>query len=308
MQLDRTRIAIRERGLLETIDLTLLVIRDFAGPILASALVGIIPLAIINEVLLGRMVSIDDEGNVAWFRYVWGMTVLIFLEAPLASVFVVAYLGPAVFMEQRTVRQVIGDVFRQAFPLLLSQGMIRGVLAAWLLYILTDRYEANGWLEGFWIVMVCLVAAGMRSFRPYINEIILLEKNPLLAGKSAAITVAKRSAHLHNAYSGDLFVRWFATAAISMSLVGLAIYTGVLTEGFLISNWPFHISMEDGVYAVNLDWFRLHVLYPGCLWLVVAFLAVVRFLSYLDLRIRHEGWEVELLMRAEAARLGTQLE
>jgi hypothetical protein len=29
----------------------------------------------------------------------------------------------------------------------------------------------------------------------------------------------------------------------------------------------------------------------------------VRFLSYLDLRIRHEGWEVELLMRAEGLRL-----
>lgn len=308
MQLDRTRIAIRERGLLETIDLTLLVIRDFAGPLIACALVGIAPLAIINELLLGGMVTIDDEGSVAWFRYIWGMTVLIFLEAPLASVFIVAFLGPAVFMEQRTVRQVMGDVFRQAFPLLLSQGLIRGVLAAWLLYLLTDRYEANGWLEGFWIMVVCFVAAAMRAFRPYINEIILLEDRPLLAGKSAAVTVAKRSAHLHNAYSGDLFVRWFATAAICMSLVGLAIYTGVLTEGFLISNWPFHISMEDGVYAVNLDWFRLHVLYPGCLWLVAAFLAVVRFLSYLDLRIRHEGWEVDLLMRAEVARLGTQLE
>lgn len=307
MQLDRTRIAIRERGLLETIDLTLLVIRDFAGPILACALVGIIPLAIINELLLGRMVSIDDEGNVAWFRYIWGMTVLIFLEAPLASVFVVAYLGPAVFMEQRTVRQVISDVFRQAFPLLLSQGLIRGVLAAWLLYLLTDRHEGNGWLEGFWIVIVCLVAAGMRAFRPYINEIILLEKNPLLAGKSAAITVAKRSAHLHNAYSGDLFIRWDAIATISILLAGLLMYVAGLSEGVLISKWPIRLSLEDGI-VFGIDWFDLHILYPSCLWLVVAFLAVVRFLSYLDLRIRHEGWEVELLMRAEAARLGTQLE
>ena len=30
---------------------------------------------------------------------------------------------------------------------------------------------------------------------------------------------------------------------------------------------------------------------------------VVRYLEYLDLRIRYEGWEVELFMRAEAARL-----
>jgi hypothetical protein len=308
MQLDRTRIAIRERGFLETIDLTLLVIREFAGPLIVCALLAIVPLAIINELLVGWMVSIDDEGTVAWFRYLWAMTVLVFLESQLAAVFIVAYLGPAVFMEQRTIRQIAGDVLRQAFPILLCQGILRGVLAAWILFLLTERYEANGWIEGFWIVVVCLFAIAMRTFRPYINEIILLEKNPLLAGKSGAITVGKRSSHLHGAYSGDLFVRSFATAAIALCLVALAIYTAVLAEGFLISNWPLRFSVEEGFYGVNLNWFLLHGLYPGCLWLVVAFFAVVRFLSYLDLRIRHEGWEVELLMRAEAVRLGTQLE
>ena len=63
----------------------------------------------------------------------------------------------------------------------------------------------------------------------------------------------------------------------------------------------------SALLIMNLDWFKLEVVYPACLWLVVAFLAVVRFLSYLDLRIRHEGWEVELLMRAEALRLATPL-
>ena len=43
-------------------------------------------------------------------------------------------------------------------------------------------------------------------------------------------------------------------------------------------------------------------LYPVAIWLVVAYFAVVRFLAYLDLRIRSEGWEVELLMRAELDR------
>ncbi len=42
-------------------------------------------------------------------------------------------------------------------------------------------------------------------------------------------------------------------------------------------------------------------------WLVVGYLTVVRFLAYLDLRIRREGWEVELMMRNEAARLTRQL-
>ena len=113
----------------------------------------------------------------------------------------------------------------------------------------------------------------------------------------------KRSAHLHGPYSGDLFVRWIGAAAIAVLLVCLVIYTAVLAQGVLITDWPIHFSLEDGDVASNLDWFKLQVVYPACLWLVVVFLAVVRFLSYLDLRIRHEGWEVELLMRAEALRL-----
>jgi hypothetical protein len=308
MQLDHTRIAIRERGLLETIDLALFVIRDFAGPVIACTLFAIVPLALINYALVGWMVSTDYDGEVLSFRYLWNMTVLIFLEAPLASAFIVAYLGPAVFHEQRTIQQVAGDVLRQSFPLLLCQGLLRGVLIAWGLYLITDRMESNGWIEGFWMIVICGWSAALRAFRPYINEIILLEKNPLWGQKSAAITVGKRSAHLHGPYSGDLLVRWIGAAGVSVLLLSLVIYTAVLAEGFLITNWPVHVSWEDGSWAMNFDWFRLHVLYPACLWLVVAFLAVVRFLSYLDLRIRHEGWEVELLMRAESLRLTMQLE
>jgi hypothetical protein len=308
MQLDRTRIAIRERGLLETIDLTLVVIRDFVAPLLACALLAIVPLALINYALVGWMVPTDSDGDSLGFRYLWNMTVLIFLEAPLASVFIVAFLGPAVFLEQRTIHQIAGDVLRQAPALLLCQGLLRGVLIAWCLYLLTDRLEANGWIEGFAMVVLCFWSAAMRAFRPYINEIILLEKNPLLNRRGAAITVGKRSAHLHGPYSGDLFVRWCGAAGIGLLLVGLVIYTAIMTQGFLITDWPFHFSMEDQTFAWNLDWFKLQVVYPACLWLVVAFLGVVRFLSYLDLRIRHEGWEVELLMRAESLRLGMQME
>src|SRR5688572_19630063 len=124
MQLDRTRVAIRERGLLETIDLALFVIRDFAGPLIACALMAIVPLALINYALVGWMVPAEYEGEAVGFRYLWNMTVLIFLEAPLAGVFIVAYLGPALFHEERTLRQVAGDVLRQTGPLLLCQGLL----------------------------------------------------------------------------------------------------------------------------------------------------------------------------------------
>jgi len=43
--------------------------------------------------------------------------------------------------------------------------------------------------------------------------------------------------------------------------------------------------------------------WPLALWFVAGFMTIVRFLQYLDLRIRQEGWEVELRMRAAGARI-----
>jgi hypothetical protein len=51
----------------------------------------------------------------------------------------------------------------------------------------------------------------------------------------------------------------------------------------------------------------IELAFPLSLWLVVLYFTIVRFLSYLDLRIRQEGWEVELLMRAESAKLTHRL-
>ncbi len=306
MQLDRTRIAIRERSLLETIDLALFVVREFAAPVIWCSLIAILPLALLNYALVGWMVPADYENEWVGFRYLWSMTLLIFLEAPLAGIFVVAFLGLAVFLKEQTIRQVAHDVLKQLVPLLLCQGVLRGLFVAWGLLLLTSREEANGFIEGFLMLLVVGWSAAMRSFRPYINEIILLEQNPLLSRGGAAITVARRSSHLHAPYSGDLFVRWLGSAAIAVSLSGLVLATAFLAMGYLISDWVVFVSLEEGL-TPNFDWFKLEVIYPASLWLVVAFFSVVRFLSYLDLRIRHEGWEVELLMRAEAQRLATQL-
>src|SRR5688572_31776025 len=102
MQLDNTRIAIRERDLLETLDLALHVTRQFAGPWLLCSLLAIVPLALINYALIGWMLPADLDDQAIPARYLWNMIVLIYLEAPLASIFVVAYFGPAVFLEKKT--------------------------------------------------------------------------------------------------------------------------------------------------------------------------------------------------------------
>ena len=52
MQLDQTRIAIRERGYLELLDLTLRVIRAYAGSLAAALAVGVVPAMALNAWLL----------------------------------------------------------------------------------------------------------------------------------------------------------------------------------------------------------------------------------------------------------------
>jgi hypothetical protein len=309
MQLDRTRIAIRERGLLETLDLALHVTREFAGPLAIALLMAIIPLALINYALIGRMAPTEFDTEFAGGRLLWNMTVLVFLEAPLASIFAVAYLGPAVFLEQRTMRQVAADVLRYLPHLLICQGLLRGVLVAWVLYVFADPLEMNAFLEIFIMIGIMLWSTAARAFRPYINEIILLEKNPLWPRSTNAITIGKRSTHLHGPYAGDLFIRWVGAASIGLMLFVMAFLTAVFLQLVLVSDpWLRVVNAIPMELIWNLDWFKLQVVYPACLWLVVAFLSIVRFLSYLDLRIRHEGWEVELLMRAEALRLATRVE
>ena len=61
------------------------------------------------------------------------------------------------------------------------------------------------------------------------------------------------------------------------------------------------LSDLDWDNPVFTFWFQLS------LWVVAGYFTVVRFLCYLDRRIRREGWEVELLMRAEGERLSRQL-
>lgn len=313
MQLDSTRIAIRERDFLETLDLALHVTRQFVVPWLIGSLLVIVPLALINYALMGWMLpdDLDDQG-LPW-RFLWSMIVLIYLEAPLAAALVVAYMGPAVFLETKSIRQVVVDALRYLPQIFLCQFLLRGVLPAWLLFLTFDRFQANGLSEGFLLTVLVLYATGMRAFRPYINEIVLLEKNPLRGRNENTITINKRSAHLHGPYSGDLFIRWLGTAGVVLLLVVVTWASAVVVQGILVADWPFTIDPTRGpnpwdMIVWQLSWFDMQVVFPACLWLVVAFVSVVRFLGYLDLRIRHEGWEVELLMRAEAMRLVARME
>ncbi|MBC8872467.1 MAG: hypothetical protein H8E44_23795 [Planctomycetes bacterium] len=295
MQLDKTRIAVRERGVLDTLDLSLHVARVYALPLMVTMAMGVIPLMVINHLLLDWMLLAADNELDYPFRFVYNMTLLVFIEAPLASIFASSYLGQVVFLDRPRLRDVVVDVGKMFPRIVWCQLLVRGIAPAWLVLFSLDRYgEFNGWLEGFVLVALALGAGIFRALRPFINEIVLLERNPLSSKNKRVMTVGRRSSMLHGASGGDLFLRAIVAGLIGVLLV-LSLYgTFMFPWGVMRNNWSQPMLMIR---------FGL----PLAMWITTGYFTVFRFLSYLDVRIRQEGWEVELRLRAEAARLAQDL-
>lgn len=265
MNFDDTHIVIRERGFAEVMDLALKVVSQHAGPLVMAGLTGVLPWAVLNGLLLNPMVHELD----IWDEspgFVTFMVLLVAVETPLATALVTLYLGQATFMQAIDVRRLLRD-FVGSLPQLLWHTFTRAVLAITFIGIALPY--------AFW---------------PFQAELILLERNPMMGGRQKRMTTRRRSRNLHKASGGDLFGHWLAATAAGVLLV-LALVGGLSAA---VSQLAGYDLTRRGV---------LLYLFPACLWATVCFFAVVRFLAYLDLRIRREGWEVELKMRSEGARL-----
>ena len=264
MQLDDHRIAIRERGFLELLDLSLRVIRAHAAPLTVALLVGIGPMVVLNALLFPALDHDDEPG--AYFGYGYGMLLMVLWQIPIATAPATLYLGQALFAERPDAKTIARNFFASLPQLILYQVLLRGILVAMCVT---------------WFVPFVL--------RPYLNEVILLERNSLRTRRKDRLTTGRRASALHGNLGGEFFNRAMGSAAFALILTCSVWGSLWFLAGILFNEW----SGEGVVFAV---------FYPAALWIVAAFFTVVRFLGYLDLRIRREGWEVELLLRAEEAR------
>jgi hypothetical protein len=268
MQLDHYNIAIRERPYIDILDLALRVFRAHAGPLLVLWAVGATPMIVLDRWLLADLRDFDFQSASA---YMLLMTMLVVWQVPLAMAPATLYLGQAVFVGRPDPKAVARD-FRDMLPqLVLYQGLVRAVL---LLLVVT------------WPMLF--------TARAYLSEIILLERNPLRSRTPETMTTMRRCRNLHAAQTGDLFAQWIGAAAVGLMLL-LSIWFSIWCVGVVLSG---NIEWEDSMFGIYFE---------VALWLVVGFFGLVRFLGYLDLRIRREGWEVELVMRAERARLSPEM-
>jgi hypothetical protein len=266
MQLDRARIAIHGRSWSDNLDLALHVITRHAGPIALCAAAGIALPVAINHLLLAPIAADDFHDSMSAVYY-W-LVILVMIEAPLATAPVTIYLGQALFIERPSLRSAL-RVFVSCLPqMVLLQLILRAIL---ILPIVT------------WIVPY--------GFWPYLSEIILLERNRLVS-RGGQLSTLKRSAILHRGNSSQFMLEGLGTLCVA----GLLALSLVLTGNFL-AQYLFGVELE-GVGSL--------VVAQTSLWLVATFFTVARFLNYLNQRIHDEGWELELLLRAERDRLQRQ--
>jgi len=290
LKFDDNRITIRERSYIDLLDLALRVIRVYAWPLAVALLVGVAPMICLNAWLLADYAEVDFElGFPA--TYCWYMLQLVIWEMPLATAPITLYLGQALFMQRPSARRMVAGFSASLPQLLIYQVLCRGTLipVAWIFtFSIYSRPLQT-------LVHVGIFAwFALFAVWPYLSEVILLERNPMQRHGTQRMTTFRRTRALHRGSLGDLFPRWLGALVIGGLLFVCFWFSIWLMGGMLLSEWEW-------------EGHPLTLYYPLALWLVVGYFAVVRFLCYLDLRIRREGWEVELLMRAEGARLARQL-
>jgi len=268
LQLDKTRIAIRERSFPDILDLSLGVWRAQVLPLFMLSLAGALPFALFNTWLThGLLVRVETWYDWPGWWIFWQF-VLVAWEAPLASSLATLYLGQALFSETTSMRRMFHDLRLSLPQLVWYQVFCRGFLIWFLLMIYF-----------FW---------------PYLNEVVLLELNPMFSKSDGRISTAKRASQLHARSFGDLMLRWMCSVFVGVIMITMIYVTITLLRSML----AFGAATMAASYETNLQ---------VAIWSVFSYFTVVRFLSYLDLRIRTEGWEIDLRMRAEAARLARQV-
>ncbi|MEM9827385.1 MAG: hypothetical protein AAF958_12380 [Planctomycetota bacterium] len=297
MQLDRTHLKIRTRTISELGDLALVMLRRYPGAFGVAFLVGALPWILIDFALLAwipirenEIGLTDTEAVPELLRYAAWMATLVFLQAPMAGVATTFYLGQAVFEEKPTYADVWRACRKRFWRWFWVLGWIRLPMLAVVLLCFRFGQPVDGFYDGFLPFCFLVPALAVRASRPFMPEILLLEQCPIRSEQPHGLTAAKRSTRLHVPLSAELNGRFVVIGIVFVGLVASLYYT-----------LDSAASLLSGNAAAGTLW-PLLVFYPAALWMIAAVSVLIRLLVYLDSRIRLEGWDVELAIRAEQIR------
>lgn len=273
MNLEELSVAIRERSLPELFDLAVQFCRRHALNLTLLAIAGAAPCIVIDWLLLAAA-SDDDWRALAW------LVVLLVAQAPLATAPITAYLGEAMFSHKPTVRGALAAVGRRWWSLL-AAALIRGAGPA--LGVLAFSTVADGWPG---LVMLVIL-----MFHPaHLVEVLLLERQPLRPS-------LRRANQLMSSWRSDAVSHLAVSVVVVVGGCLMAAHAGAQLVNLLFWDW---LDLEEWRRWFHPAESMLPLLLP---WPFIAYLAVVRFLAYIDLRTRREGWEIELDLRRAGRRL-----
>ncbi|KAA1258883.1 hypothetical protein LF1_14070 [Rubripirellula obstinata] len=297
MQLDQTHVKVRLRTMAEIGDLALIMVRRYPAAILVGFATGAVFWALLDLLVLAWIpitessYGLDDEEAV-WeiIRYLAWMGLLVMLQAPVAGVLSTLYLGLAVFEQRPTWASVRTEAKRGFKRWFWKLGIVRFALPPVIFLACRWGQPASGFWDAFVPLVILLWVSLVRASSPFMPEILLLEQCPIRSKSPDVITASRRSKSLHGPMAGDLSGRFISVSCVLVILLFSIGYSLLWARGISFGRWD----------VMNL--FVLLVIYPFSLWCVAGISVMVRILNYLDCRIRLEGWEVELAVRAEAMR------
>jgi hypothetical protein len=170
---------------------------------------------------------------------------------------------------------VLGDLM---FGARLRRGRILRALAVALPAFFVTQFLVRGVLL---VLVVGFVLVPSRFC--FLTEIMLLER----AGIWASL---KRSVAICRGFEGELLMRSIGQVALGLTFA-ICFQGGVETVGSVMGGGELTWD-QPGLTDLSGLLFQLGA------WIAIAFFAVVRFLSYIDRRIRLEGWEIELRLKS----------
>ncbi|SIO09008.1 hypothetical protein SAMN05444166_2392 [Singulisphaera sp. GP187] len=188
-----------------------------------------------------------------------GYLFVLALEIPWATAPLTIVLGGLMFAERRSVGRVLKTMMQSFVSMVLFQFILRGFLLVTVL-------------------LIPLIPVRMA----FLNEVILLERGRWR-------NALRRSSTLCEPRGGELLGQSLAQFCFGTLFV-LAFWagSGALIQALFSSELTWEPTWNDLVGP------RFHI----AIWVAIEFFAIARFFNYIDQRIRLEGWEVELRLRA----------
>jgi hypothetical protein len=195
------------------------------------------------------------------------------------------YLGKAMFEGKPSVSQTVSAFFKASWYSIWLHGVLRMVFPVTLLIAIGDSLSTG------WAVFFAVVGMLFRMSRPFVSEILLLEKTPVRRKNEGEMQFNQRSSSLHRSDVVAGFVLG--------SLIAVALTT-------MLAGLLFHIDKTIGLMG-TVDLPIQYLYWPVAAWLVASYMAVFRFMFYINTRIVQEGWEVSLKVMSEGQKLERSL-